>query len=253
MQVERGISRVSVVTFPGRGGAAPPGTRVRVLPRSRRRSSSEAVQAVLSAFRGRTPLGVRGRGESPSESLTRPLEGMRGRIPGTEVHEDCTRGARGAGRRRGPGSPRGPRGGRVDRAQRSGASLDTATRGKPLRLEPRTCEDAWAIGAPAPQRPSRGHRRGEGSPAPATGGARPAFGLGFNDRPPKRSAAERGGRSEPATGAETDSALGVTWLIYTHIFHYPHNTSAPRVSSPLTPSGGGDTGARVCVGARGRA
>ena len=77
-----------------------------------------------------------------------------------------------ADRRRSPRSLRGPRGGRVDRAQRSGASLNTATRGKPLRLEPRTCEDAWATGAPAPQRPSRGHRRGEGSPALATGTAR---------------------------------------------------------------------------------
>ena len=157
---------------------------------------------------------------------------------------------RGAGRRQGSRSPRGPRGGRVDRAQRSGASLNTATRGKPLRLEPRTCEDAWATGAPAPQRPSRGHRRGDGSPALATGGARPWLGPGFNDRPPKRSAARRGGRSEPATGAETASASDVTWLIYTHIFHYPHNTSAPASPPPLTPSGGGDAGARVCVGAR---
>lgn len=157
----------------------------------------------------------------------------------------------GTDRRRSSRSLRGPRGGRVDRAQRSGASLNTATRGKPLRLEPRTCEDAWATGAPAPQRPSRGHRRGEGSPALATGGARPAFEPGFNDRPPKRSAAERGGRSEPATGAETDSALGVTWLIYTHIFHYPHNTSAPRVSSPPdSVRGRRPGGASVCGRAR---
>lgn len=158
---------------------------------------------------------------------------------------------RGAGRRQGSRSPRGPRGGRVDRAQRSGASLNTATRGKPLRLEPRTCEDAWATGAPAPQRPSRGHRRGEGSPALATGGARPWLGPGFNDRPPKRSAARRGGRSEPATGAET--ASDVTWLIYTHIFHYPHNTSAPRVSSPPdSVRGRRHGGASVCGRARAR-
>jgi hypothetical protein len=151
-------------------------------------------------------------------------------------------------------SPRGPRGGRVDRAQRSGASLNTATRGKPLRLEPRTCEDAWATGAPAPQRPSRGHRRGEGSPALATGGARPALEPGFKDPTPKRSAAERGVGSEPATGAETGSATDVTWLIYTHIFHYPHNTSAPRVSSPPdSVRGRRPGGASVCGRARGRA
>lgn len=111
--------------------------------------------------------------------------------------------------------------------------------------EPRTCEDPRAIGAPAPQRPSRGHRRGE----PPRRLRRPWIEPGFKDPTPKRSEAERGVGSEPATGAETASATDVTWLIYTHIFHYPHNTSAPGSPPPLTPSGGGDLG-RECVWAR---
>ena len=168
-------------------------------------------------------------------------------------NEGARRCGHGADRHRSSRSPRGPRGGRVDRAQRSGASLNTATRGKPLRLGPRTPEAAWATGAPAPQRPSRGHRAGEGPPALATGGARPAFEPGFKDPTPKRSAAERGVGSESATGAETASASDVTWLIYTHIFHYPHNTSAPSVSSPPdSVRGRRHGGASVCGRARAR-
>ena len=178
--------------------------------------------------------------------------GMCGPLPGTKVRRHGvqvpTRRLLGLDRRRSPRSQRGPRGGRVDRAQRSGASLNTATRGKPLRLEPRTCEDAWATGAPAPQRPSRGHRRGEGSPAPATGTDRTG-----GSKPRPRSAAKRSEGSEPATGAETASASDVTWLIYTHIFHYPHNTSAPRVSSPPdSVRGRRPGGASVCGRARAR-
>lgn len=154
------------------------------------------------------------------------------------------------GSRRSSRSLRGPRGRRVDRAQRSGASLNTATRGKPLRLEPRTCEDAWATGASAPQRPSRGHRRGEGSPALATGTTRTGV------QRPDPEAQRSGARGRVGTGNGCGNGIGIGCdlaHIYTYIFHYPHNTSAPRVSSPLTPSGGGDPGARVCVGARGRA
>lgn len=163
---------------------------------------------------------------------------------------DSRAGFRGeADRRRSPRSQRGPRGGRVDRAQRSGASLNTATRGKPLRLEPRTCEDAWATGAPAPQRP---HADTAGAKAPRRL-RRARIEPGVKDPTPKRSEAERGVGSEPATGAETASASDVTWLIYTHIFHYPHNTSAPRVSSPPdSVRGRRPGGASVCGRARAR-
>jgi len=139
-------------------------------------------------------------------------------------------------------SPRGPRGGRVDRAQRSGASLDTATRGKPLRLEPRTCEDAWATGAPAPQRPSRGHRRGEGSPALATGTNR--TGVQRPDPEAQRSGAR--GRVGTGNGCGNGIGNGVAQVTYIHIFHYPHTK---RPCPPDSVRGQG----RECVGARGRA
>lgn len=139
-------------------------------------------------------------------------------------------------------SLRGPRGGRVDRAQRSGASLNTATRGKPLRLEPRTCEDAWATGAPAPQRPSRGHRRGEGSPAPATGTTR--TGVQRPDPEAQRSGAR--GRVGTGNGCGNGIGNGVAQVTYIHIFHYPHTK---RPCPPDFVRGQG----RECVGACGRA
>lgn len=140
-------------------------------------------------------------------------------------------------------SQRGPRGGRVDRAQRSGASLDTATRGKPLRLEPRTCEDAWATGAPAPQRPSRGHRRGEGSPALATAQVR----TGVQRPDPEAERSEARGRVGTGHGCGHGIGIGCDLAhIYTYI---PLPTQHER-PSPLTSSGGRT---RVCVGARGRA
>lgn len=107
-------------------------------------------------------------------------------------------------------------------------------------------EPARTRGRPAPQRRSAHHADTAGAKAPRRL-RRPWFEPGFKDPSPKRSAAERGLGSEPAAGAETDSASDVTWLIYTHIFHYPHNTS---VLPPLTPSGGKD--ASVCgrAGAR---
>ena len=179
---------------------------------------------------------MRRRGKSPSESLTRPLSGMCGPLPGTEVRDwaGCHR------RRR---SQRGPRGGRVDRAQRSGASLNTATRGKPLRLEPRTCEDAWATGAPAPQRPSRGHRRGEGSPAPATGLLR----TGVQRPEPEGERSGPRARVGTGTGCGTGIGNGVAQVTYIHIYIPITHTS---VLPPLTPSGGKDASVCVRAGAR---
>lgn len=144
-----------------------------------------------------------------------------------------------AAHRRSLRSQRGPRGGRVDRAQRSGASLNTATRGKPLRLEPRTCEDAWATGASAPQRPSRGHRRGEGSPAPATAQVR----TGVQRPDPEAQLSGARGRVGTGNGCGHGIGIGVAPVTYIHIFHYPHNTSVlpPDYVRGRT---------RVCVGAR---
>lgn len=164
-------------------------------------------------------------------------------------HEGAVAGARvpdrrpiGADCRRSSRSLRGSRGGRVDRAQRSGASLNTATRGKPLRLEPRTCEDAWATGAPAPQRPSRGHRRGEGSPALATGTNR--TGVQRPDPEAERSGAK--GRVGTGNGCGNGIGNGVAQVTYIHIFHYPHTK---RPCPPDSVRGQG----RECVGACGRA
>ena len=147
----------------------------------------------------------------------------------------------GADCRRSSRSLRGPRGGRVDRAQRSGASLNTATRGKPLRLEPRTCEDAWATGAPAPQRP---HADTAGAKAPRRL-RRARVGPGFKDPSPKWSEAERGLGSEPATGAAPASA---TEWPGSHIYIYS-TTHTRSVLSPLTSSGGQDASVWARAGA----
>ena len=146
-----------------------------------------------------------------------------------------------ADRRRSPGSQRGPRGGRVDRAQRSGASLNTATRGKPLRLGPRTPEDPRATGAPAPQRPSRGHRAGEGPPAPATASAR----TGVQRPEPEGERSGPRARVGTGNGCGTGIGNGVAQVTYIHIYSN-HTHERP---SPLTPSGGRT---RVCVRARAR-
>nr|DAT42644.1 MAG TPA: hypothetical protein [Caudoviricetes sp.] len=157
---------------------------------------------------------------------------MCGPIPGTKVrrHGFQVPARRiSTGRRRRSRSQRGPRGGRVDRAQRSGASLNTATRGKPLRLEPRTCEDAWATGAPAPQRPSRGHRRGEGSPALATGTDRTGV------QGPDPEAERSGARGRVGTGNGCGNGLG-TRCDLAHIYTYiPLPTQHERPSGLLPP------------------
>ena len=147
------------------------------------------------------------------------------------------------GRPRRRRSQRGPRGGRVDRAQRSGASLNTATRGKPLRLGPRTPEDPRATGAPAPQRPSRGPRAGEGPPAPATGQVR--TGVQRPDPEAERSGAR--GRVGTGNGCGTGIGNGVAWVTYIHIYSNHTHTS---VLPPLTPSGGKDASVCARAGAR---
>lgn len=181
---------------------------------------------------------MRRRGKSPSEALTRPMRVVRGlsRARGCRCRT-CE-----ADRRRSPRSPRGPRGGRVDRAQRSGASLNTATRGKPLRRGPRTPEDPRATGAPAPQRPSRGHRAGEGPPAPATGTIR--TGVQGPDPEAQRSGAR--GRVGTGNGCGSGIGNGVAWVTYIHIFLYPHTSVLP----PLTSSGGKDASVWARVPAR---
>lgn len=178
---------------------------------------------------------------------------MCGPLPGTKVRRHGvqvpTRGLLGLDRRRSPRSQRGPRGGRVDRAQRSGASLNTATRGKPLRLEPRTCEDAWATGAPAPQRPSRGHRRGEGSPALATGTDR------TGGQRPDPEAQRSGARGRVGTGNGCGNGIGIGCDL-AHIYTYiPLPTQHERPSGLLPPDsvrGRRPGGASVCGRARAR-
>lgn len=147
-----------------------------------------------------------------------------------------------ADRRRSLRSPRGPRGGRVDRAQRSGASLNTATRGKPLRLGPRTPENPRATGAPAPRRPSRGPRAGEGPPAPATGTIRTGV------QRPEPEGERSGPRARVGTGNGCGHGLGNgsgSGHIYTYI-PITHTSVLP----PLTPSGGKDASVCARAGAR---
>lgn len=167
---------------------------------------------------------------------------MRGPLPGTKARAPGSKMLRcGADRRRSPRSQRGPRGGRVDRAQRSGASLNTATRGKPLRLGPRTPEDPRATGAPAPQRPSRGHRAGEGPPAPATAKVRTGV------QRPEPEGERSGPRARVGTGNGCGNGIGngVAQVTYIHIFQ-----SHTRASFPPDSVRGKD--ASVCACARAR-
>lgn len=92
-------------------------------------------------------------------------------------------------------------------------------------------EPARTRGRPAPQRRSALHADTAGAKAPRRL-RRARIGPGFEDPTPKRSEAERGVGSEPATGAGTASATDVTWLIYTHIYSIPTQHERPRVSSP---------------------
>ena len=106
-------------------------------------------------------------------------------------------------------------------------------------------EPARTRGRPAPQRRSALHADTAGAKAPRRL-RRPRFEPGFKDPTPKRSEAERGVGSGPATGAETASAS--EWP-RSHIYIYS-TTHTTRASFPRTTSGGRT---RVCVGARPRA
>ena len=107
------------------------------------------------------------------------------------------------------------------------------------RERPRT---RGATGAPAPQRPSRGHRAGEGPPAPATGMVR--TGVQRPDPEAERSGAR--GRVGTGNGCGTGIGNGVAWVTYIHIYS---NHTHERPSPPDFVRGEG----RECVCACGRA
>ena len=100
-------------------------------------------------------------------------------------------------------------------------------------------------GRPAPQR--RSALRGDTGRVKVPRRLRRAwFEPGFKDPTPKRSAAERGVGSEPATGAEPESA---TECPGSHIYIYIPITHT-SVLPPLTPSGGKDASVCARAGAR---
>lgn len=100
-------------------------------------------------------------------------------------------------------------------------------------------------GRPAPQR--RSALRGDTGRVKVPRRLRRAwFEPGVKDPTPKRSAAERGVGSEPATGAEPESA---TEWPGSHIYIYIPITHT-SVLPPLTPSGGKDASVCARAGAR---
>ena len=168
---------------------------------------------------------------------------MCGPLPGTKVQPEVVNAVRAARIDVGVSGRREARGAGV-LTERSAAER-ASTRRPEESLSAWSQEPARTRGRPAPQRRSAHHADTAGAKAPRRL-RRPRFEPGFKDPTPKRSEAERGVGSEPATGAATASATDVIWLIYTHIFHYPHNTSVlpPDYVRGRT---------RVCVGARTRA
>ena len=186
---------------------------------------------------------MRGRGKSPSESLTRPLRGMCGPLLGTKVLAERRPGA--ATRRIGVGA-RGRR-----EARGAGVLTERSAAERASTRRPEESLSAWdrerprTRGRSAPQR--RSALRGDTGRVKVPRRLRRArFGPGSKDPTPKRSAAERGVGT--GNGCGNGIGNGVAQVTYIHIFHYPHTQERP---SPLTPSGGKD--ASVCVGARGRA
>ena len=107
-------------------------------------------------------------------------------------------------------------------------------------------EPARTRGRPAPQRRSALHADTAGARAPRRL-RRARLEPGFKDPTPKRSEAERGVGSEPATGAETASA---TEWPRSHIYIYS-TTHTRSVLAPLTPSGGKDASVWARARARG--
>lgn len=148
------------------------------------------------------------------------------------------------------GSPMSPTRGRRE-ARGAGATTERSAAKRASARRPEGSLSAWdrerprtrgRPAPPAPQRPSRGHRAGEGPPAPATA----CFGPGFKDPSPTGSEADRGLGSEPATGADTDS--DTEWP-RSHIYIYS-TTHTRSVLVPLTKSG--DKDASVWARARAR-
>lgn len=181
---------------------------------------------------------MRGRGKSPSESLTRPLSGMRGPLPGTGVgaRSGSTSGALAVGGRR--------------EARGAGVLTERSAAERASTRRPEESLSAWdrerprtrgATGAPAPQRPSRGRRAGEGPPAPATG---TCSNRGSKTRARRGAQRTEGSGRDRQRVRKRNRQRSGPGHIYTYI-PITHTSVLP----PLTPSGGKD--ASVCV--RGRA
>lgn len=163
---------------------------------------------------------MRGRGKSPSESLTRPLSGMSGPLLGTQV-----------GARDRTGSDAHAVGGRRE-ARGAGVLTERSEAERASTRRPEESLSAWdrerprtrgATGAPAPQRPSRGHRAGEGPPAPATAHARTGV------QRPEPEGERSGPRARVGTGNGCGSGIGngVAQVTYIHIFQSHTRASFP--------------------------
>ena len=124
------------------------------------------------------------------------------------------------------------------------AAERASTRRPEESLSASSQEPARTRGRPAPQRRSALHADTAGAKAPRRL-RRPWFEPGFKDPTPKRSEAERGVGSEPATGAEPASA---TEWPGSHIYIYS-TTHTRSVLSPLTSSGGQDASVWARAGA----
>lgn len=156
---------MNVVTFTGWAPRPPSERRCSGSGRNR----SEAFQALLRAFQGRTLPGVRRRGESPSEALTRPLRGVCGPLPGTKV------------RRHGVGAPdrrsMDPRRAGIEargrrEARGAGVSTERSAAERASTRRPEESLSAWSQepartrGRPAPQRRSAVTRTPQGRRLP---------------------------------------------------------------------------------------
>ena len=177
---------------------------------------------------------MRGRGKSPSESLTRPLRGMCGPFLGTKVRRWGGVGAVGRREARGAGVL----------TERSAAER-ASTRRPEESLSAWDRERPRTRGRPAPQR--RSALRGDtGRVKVPRRLRRSRFEPGFKDPSPTGSEADLGLGSEPATGAEPESA---TEWPRSHIYIYIPITHT-SVLPPLTPSGGKDASVCACAPAR---
>ena len=172
----------------------PPGTKVLGALGRRRRNYPEPLQAILSAFRGRTLPGVRGRGKSPPESLTRALRGSRGPLPGTRVHDGASAG--GLSRHGiGVSGRREARGAGVS-TERSAAER-ASTRRPEESLSAWSQEPARTRGRPAPQRRSALHADTAGAKAPRRW-----------RRAEPGQPSNRGSKTRPRSGAQRSEGSG---------------------------------------------